>query len=123
MADKAIDKNSSAKIEYKVDELSDAGTNAIIEESYQHPVVIDFYATWCGPCKELAPVMDKMATRFADRAHFYRMDVDKNESDDNLGIKYMPTVVVINKGELTNKIVGFRSAAEMTAFLKTTFKN
>jgi thioredoxin 1 len=119
MADKTVNNKSTAQTEYKVDELQDAGIEVAIEESYQHPVVIDFYATWCGPCKELAPVMDKMASRFADRAHFYRMDVDKNKVDDAIGVKYMPTIAVIKKGEITNQAFGFKNAAETTAFLKT----
>ena len=82
------------------------------------PVVCDFFATWCGPCKMLAPVMDKCSETFGDKAKFVKVDIDENfELASRYGIMSIPLVAVFMGGELINKSLGFASQSEMDEFL------
>ena len=70
-------------------------------------VVVDFYATWCGPCKLLTPKLHEMAEKYADRAIFYSVDVDKLDTiSDEYDIRSLPTVLFFSKGETTNRVEG-----------------
>ena len=65
-------------------------------------VVIDFYAEWCGPCKKMAPYLDKLSTEMADKVIIHRIDADKNKSLFNaLGFQGLPVVIVIKNGKQT----------------------
>ncbi len=82
------------------------------------PVVCDFFATWCGPCKMLAPVMDKVSGKFADKAVFVKVDIDENaELAVRYGIMSIPLVAVFKNGEKTADNLGYTDANGMTEFL------
>ena len=82
------------------------------------PVVCDFYANWCGPCKMLAPVMDKVSAEFADKAVFVKVDIDQNaELAVRYGIMSIPLVAVFKNGEKTADLLGYTDANGMTEFL------
>lgn len=82
------------------------------------PVVCDFFATWCGPCKMLAPVMEKCSEKYADRAVFVKVDVDESfELAARYGIMSIPVVGVFKGGEMADKSVGFTSQSETEEFL------
>lgn len=82
------------------------------------PVVCDFFATWCGPCKMLSPVMEKVSEQFEGRAEFIKVDIDENmELAARYGIMSIPLVAVFEKGELVEKSLGYMSKGEMTDFL------
>lgn len=82
------------------------------------PVVCDFYATWCGPCKMLAPVMDKVSEKFSDKAEFVKVDIDENmELAARYGIMSIPLVAVFKGGEQSAKSLGYMSAGEAEKFL------
>ena len=71
------------------------------------PVVVDFFATWCGPCKMIAPVLDQLAEEFGESACFVKVDVDEDRSlAQRYGIKSMPTLVLIKNGEVVDKVIG-----------------
>ena len=83
------------------------------------PVVCDFFASWCGPCKMLAPVMDKVAESMGDRAVFVKVDVDKNpELAVRYGVMSIPLVAVFKGGELAAKNLGYVNETELTAFVE-----
>ena len=82
------------------------------------PVVCDFFATWCGPCKMLAPVMDEVSETYADKAIFVKVDIDKNmELAARYGIMSIPLVGVFKGGELSEKSLGYMTKDEAEEFL------
>ena len=82
------------------------------------PVVCDFFATWCGPCKMLAPVMEEVSKEFEDKAVFVKVDIDENmELSARYGIMSIPLVVVFKSGEVAAKSLGYTSVEETKQFL------
>ena len=83
-------------------------------------VLVDFYATWCGPCKMLAPVVSEIAEQYKDKLEVYKVNIDENQE---LALKYdimsIPTLMFFKNGEVVNTSVGFRSKSE----LKDTINN
>jgi thioredoxin 1 len=71
------------------------------------PVLIDFWATWCAPCRLLAPAIDQLATEYEGRVVIAKMDVDNNQTTAmNLGVRSIPAVLIFKGGELVDNIVG-----------------
>lgn len=84
----------------------------------EKPVVCDFFATWCGPCKMLAPVMEKVAEEFDGRAVFVKVDIDENmELAARYGIMSIPLVAVFKGGQQSAKTLGYMTKSEATEFL------
>jgi thioredoxin 1 len=71
------------------------------------PVLVDFTATWCGPCRMIAPIIDEMASEYAGRAVIGKMDVDENpEVSMNLGIRSVPTLMIFKGGKMVDMQIG-----------------
>ncbi len=82
------------------------------------PVVCDFFATWCGPCKMLAPVMEEVSKDFGDKAVFVKVDIDENiDLAKRYGVMSIPQVFVFKNGEEAAKSVGYTSKSETKEFL------
>lgn len=82
------------------------------------PMVCDFYATWCGPCKMIAPVMEKCSELFSDKAKFVKVDIDENfELASRYNVMSIPFVAVFKGGELADQCLGYTRQDEMTEFL------
>ena len=84
------------------------------------PVVCDFFATWCGPCKMLAPVMEEVSKEFEDKAVFVKVDIDENmELSTRYGIMSIPLVVIFKDGEPVAKSLGYTTVEETKEFLES----
>ena len=82
------------------------------------PVVCDFYATWCGPCKMLAPVMEGAAEKYSDKAVFVKVDVDNNfELAARYNITSIPVVAVFKNEELVDRNLGYSTKEDIEEFL------
>ena len=81
-------------------------------------VVVDLFATWCGPCKMLSPILDEISEEIKT-TKFYKIDVDDNQDvAREYNVMSIPTVLIFENGELTNKIVGLRSREDLVEQFK-----
>ncbi len=99
-----------------VKEIKDTEYEKVVKENKK--VLIDCYASWCGPCKMLSPVIDKLAEEISD-VKFYKIDVDTAEKiTRDFDIMSIPTLLIFEDGKLKEKLVGLRSKSELEEVLK-----
>lgn len=101
--------------------ITDSNFDELLAEG--KPMVVDFWATWCGPCKKIGPYIEEMAENYGDRAIIGKVDVDEN---DELAIRYgvrnIPTVLFIRNGEVVDKQIGAAPKAALEAKLQSILK-
>jgi len=84
------------------------------------PVVVDFYAPWCGPCKMIAPLLDQVATEMGDRVKICKVDVDANkETPANFNVRGIPTLILFKNGAIAATKVGALSKNELVSFIQS----
>ncbi|MHB1418149.1 MAG: thioredoxin [Bacillota bacterium] len=99
--------------------FTDADFNQEVLSS-QEPVLVDFWATWCGPCKMIAPVVSDVADDYAGQVKVGKVNVDENTRvPAEYGIMSIPTLLIFNKGELIQRVVGYKPKDELVKLLKT----
>jgi thioredoxin 1 len=95
---------------------TDQTFNQEIEEGL---VLVDFWATWCGPCKMIAPVLEEMDAEMSDKVKIVKVDVDENQATaSQFGIMSIPTLVLFKDGQPIDKAVGFQPKEALVQFVE-----
>ena len=98
---------------------SDSSFEADVLKSAK-PVLIDFWAEWCGPCKMIAPILDEAAEEYADRLTVAKLNIDENPNTaQKFGIRSIPTLMLFKDGAVQAQKLGAMSKSQLTAFLET----
>ena len=96
-------------------ELTDTGFDETINNS-EVPVLVDFWAPWCGPCKMIAPVLEELADEYAGKVKICKVNTDEHrEAAVEYAINAIPTLILFNKGQVAKKWQGLTSKSDITA--------
>ena len=88
-------------------------------EHVEAVVVVDFFATWCGPCKMLAPVFQEVANEFEGKVKFYKIDIDESlDIARQFSVSTVPTVIIFKNGEPLERLVGFMPKENLVSKIK-----
>jgi len=96
-----------------VREVSDATWESDVLKS-DLPVLVDFWAPWCGPCRMVAPIVQELSEEYAGKVSFMKMNTDENPMvPSKFGIRSIPSLLIFQKGELKGTVVGFRPKSDL----------
>lgn len=97
--------------------ISDADFESVVLNA-QGPVLVDYWADWCGPCKMIAPILDDVAKEYQGKILVAKLNIDENQlTPQKFGIRGIPTLMIFNNGEVKATKVGAISKAQLTAFI------
>lgn len=102
-------------------EITDAGFEDVLKSD--KPLVIDFWAEWCGPCRMVGPIVEELAAEYADKVTIGKVDVDNNDDiTSKYGIRNIPTILFIKNGEVVDKQVGAAQKAILVEKIENMLK-
>jgi putative thioredoxin len=106
------------------DTTTQAFVKDVIEESKRQPVLVDFWAEWCGPCKQLTPVLEKVVRAAKGKVKLVKMDIDKHQAiPGQLGIQSIPAVIAFVNGQIADGFMGALPESQVTAFIERVTKD
>ena len=98
-------------------ELNDVNFDSEVKRSTL-PVLVDFYATWCGPCQKQLPIMDEVAKEFAGKARITKINVDDGKiKSAEFGVSSIPALLVFKDGQVVERLVGLHSQSQLSSIL------
>jgi thioredoxin 1 len=98
-------------------DIEDSSFEAEVVQS-EKPVLVDFWAPWCGPCRAIAPVVEELAGTFGDKIKFAKCNVDDNPvTPVKFGIKSIPTLILFDGGEIIDKVIGIVAKSKLEEML------
>jgi thioredoxin 1 len=97
--------------------VSDADFNETVLKA-DAPVLVDYWAEWCGPCKMIAPVLDQVAAEYAGKIKVAKLNIDENpKTHQYYGVRGIPTLMIFKNGEVQDTKVGALTKSQLTAFI------
>src|SRR5687768_236070 len=101
-----------------VNELQDANFESKVLKSSK-PVLVDFWAVWCQPCKAIAPIVEELSGEFGDKVDFYKVDTYNNKQyAAQFGVRGIPTLIVFKDGKPMGQLIGMQSKSKIESLLK-----
>ena len=104
-----------------IDQIKDADFHqSVIEESKNQPVLVDFWAEWCGPCKALGPILESVASQLDGKVSVKKINIDENpQAPANFGIRSIPTIILFKDGSVTDTKIGLNSEEDLKNWISS----
>ena len=104
-----------------IEQIKDADfQQSVLENSKNQPVIVDFWAEWCGPCKALGPILENVALEFEGKIAVKKINIDENqEAPANFGIRSIPTIIIFKEGSVADTKIGLSSETDLKNWINT----
>ena len=104
-----------------IEQVSDSSfKQSVIDNSNNQPVLVDFWAEWCGPCKALGPILENVSVEFEGKVAVKKVNIDENpEAPANFGIRSIPTMILFKNGSIADTKIGLSTEADLKNWLNS----